>query len=169
MPTKKYLIVGGATGVTQESTVDTSAGAGDSGKIPSLNTSGKLDSTFMPTGFGSDTLSVTAGEALSAGDLVYINASGQALKADADSASKAAVGFVLTSISNGASGTVYFGSGMITGLTGLTAGSVYFLSQTAGAITTTAPTGTNVIQQQVGVAANTTTLYFEPQPPILLI
>ena len=169
MATKKYLIVGGSTGVTQESTVDTSAGAGDSGKIPSLNSSGKLDSTFMPTGFGSDTLSLTAGEALSAGDLIYINGSGQMLKADADSASKAAVGFVLASVSNGASGTAYFGSGLVTGLTGLTAGSVYFLSQTAGAITTTAPTGTNVIQQQVGYATSATTLYFEPQPAILLI
>lgn len=169
MATKKYLITGGATGVTQESTVDSSAGAGDSGKIPSLDASGKLDSTFMPTGFGSDTITLTAGEALSASDLIYINGSGQMLKADADSASKAAVGFVLASVSNGGSGTAYFGSGLITGLTGLTIGIPYYLSQTAGGITSTAPTGTNVIQQQVGVPVSATTLYFEPQPAILLI
>lgn len=169
MATKKYLITGGATGITQESTVDSSAGAGDSGKIPSLDASGKLDTTFMPTGFGADTLSLTAGEALSAGDLIYVNASGQMLKADADSAAKAAVGFVLASVANSASGTAYFGSGLVTGLTGLTAGSMYYLSQTAGTITTTAPTGTNVIQQPVGFATSATTLYFEPQRAVLLI
>jgi hypothetical protein len=169
MATKKYLIVGGATGITQESTVDSSAGAGDSGKIPSLDTSGKLSTTMMPTGFGADALTLTAGENLSAGDLVYINASGEALKADADSAAKAAVGFTLTSITAAASGTIYFGSGLITGLTSLTAGTQYFLSQTAGGITSTAPTGTNVIQQAVGYATSATTLYFEPQQPVLLI
>lgn len=169
MATKKYLIVGGATGTTEESTVDSSAGAGDSAKIPSLDTSGKLSSTFMPTGFGSDTLTLTAGETLAAGDLVYVDAAGQAFKADADSAAKAAIGFVLAGITSGASGTVYFGSGMVTGLTGLTAGSLYFLSSTAGGVTTTAPTGSAKIQQQVGRAVSATVLYFEPQPAILLI
>lgn len=169
MATKKYLIVGGATGVTQESTIDTSAGAGDSGKIPSLDAAGKLDSTFMPTGFGADTLSLTAGETLAAGDVVYVDSAGEAFKADADASAKAAMGFVLAGITASASGTVYFGSGLITGLSSLTPGAVYFLSSTAGGITTTAPTGTGKIQQQVGYAVNSTTLYFEPQQPILLI
>lgn len=169
MATTKYLKTGGATGITEGTTIDTSAGAGDSGKIPSLDSSGKLDSTFMPTGFGSDTLSLTAGEALSAGDLIYINGSGQMLKADADSASKAAVGFVLSSVSNGATGTAYLGGGLITGLTSLTSGAAYFLSQTAGGITTTAPSGTNVIVQSVGYAASATVLVFLPQQPVLLI
>lgn len=169
MSVKKYLIVGGSTGITEESTVDTSAGAGDSGKIPSLDTSGKLSTTMMPTGFGADTLTLTAGEALSAGDLVYVAAAGTVFKADADAAGKAAIGFVLSSISSAATGTVYFGSGIITGLTSLTMGQPYFLSSTAGGITTTAPTGTGKIQQQVGHAVNATSLYFEPQPAILLI
>ena len=169
MATKKYLIVGGASGTTEESTVDTSAGAGDSSKIPSLDTGGKLSSTFMPTGFGSDTLSVTAGETLAAGDLAYIDAAGQVFKADADAVAKAAIGFVLSGITSGASGTVYFGSGMITGLTSLTPGALYYLSSTAGSITTTAPTGTGKIQQPVGRAVSATVLYFEPQSAILLI
>lgn len=169
MATKKYLIAGGATGTTEESTVDSSAGAGDSGKIPSLDTSGKLSTTMMPTGFGADTLTLTAGEALSAGDLVYVAAAGTVFKADADAAGKAAIGFVLSSISSAATGTVYFGSGIITGLTSLTMGQPYFLSSTAGGITTTAPTGTGKIQQQVGFAVNATSLYFEPQGAILLI
>ena len=169
MSVKKYLIVGGSTGITEESTVDTSAGAGDSGKIPSLDTSGKLSTTMMPTGFGADTLTLTAGEALSAGDLVYVAAAGTVFKADADAAGKAAIGFVLSSISSAATGTVYFGSGIITGLTSLTMGQPYFLSSTAGGVTTTAPTGTGKIQQPVGYAVNATSLYFEPQTAILLI
>jgi hypothetical protein len=169
MATKKYLIVGGATGITQESTIDTSAGAGDAGKIPSLDAGGKLDSTFMPTGFGSDTLSVNAGEDVAAGDLVYIAAAGTVFKADADAAAKAAVGFVLAGATSGNPATVYFGSGMITGLSSLTPGAIYYLSSTAGGITTTAPTGTGKIQQQVGVAASASVLYFEPQTAILLI
>lgn len=168
MPTK-FLKIGGATGITEDTSVATSAGAGDSGKIPNLDSGGKLDTTFMPTGFGADTVSLTTGEALTAGNLVYVAAAGTAFKADATSSTKQAVGFVLSSASSGASATVYFGSGLVTGLTGLTAGSIYYLSATAGAITTTAPTGTGKIQQQVGIAANTTTLYFEPQPAILLI
>lgn len=169
MATKKYLIVGGATGITEESSVDTSAGAGDSGKIPSLDTSGKLSTTMMPTGFGADTLTLTAGETLAAGDLIYVDSGGQAFKADADASAKAAIGFVLAGITSGATGTVYFGSGLITGLSSLTVGALYYLSSTAGGITTTAPTGTNKIQQQVGYALSATTLYFEPQRSILLI
>jgi len=168
MATKKYLIVGGSTGVTQESTVDTSAGAGDSGKIASLDTAGRFSSTMMPTGFGSDTRTVTAGETIAAGDLIYISAAGTAFKADADAAGKAAQGGVLSGISSGGTGAAYFGSFFITGLSGLTMEVPYYLSSTAGGITSTAPTGTGKIQQQVGYAVSATELYFEPQPPILL-
>ena len=57
MATKKYLILNtgaGASPITQESTIDTSAGAGDAGKVPSLDGSGKLDLSFMPSGVGGD-------------------------------------------------------------------------------------------------------------------
>lgn len=172
MATKKYLIVNPSAGpaITQESTVDTSAGAGDSGKIPSLDSGGKLHTSFMPTGFGADTSTVTAGENLAAGDLVYLNSSGEAFKADANSEAKEAIGFVLSSIAAAATGTMYFGSGIITGLTGLTSGARYFLSATtAGSISTSKPTGANDIIQQVGFARSSTEFYFEPQSAVLLI
>lgn len=51
---------------------NTSAGAGDAGKIPQLDASGRLDTTFLPVGVGADTASIVASEALSAGDLVNI-------------------------------------------------------------------------------------------------
>ncbi len=168
MATTKFLIVGGATGITEGSSIASSAGAGDDGKIPNLDAAGRLSTTFMPTGFGADTITGTAGETLAAGDLVYVAAAGTIFKADADAAAKMAVGFVLAGISSAATGTVYFGSGMITGLSSLTPGAIYYLSSTAGGITTTAPTGTGKIQQQVGVAVSATVLYFEPQTAILL-
>jgi hypothetical protein len=171
MATKKYLIVNPSTGspVTQESTVDSSAGAGDSGKLISLDGSGKIDSSFMPTGFGADTRTVTAGETLAAGDLIYMDATPEAFKADANSDAKAAIGFVLAGITAAATGTAYFGSGIISGLSGLTAGAKYYLDTTAGGITTTKPSGSGDIIQQVGVALSATELYFEPQEAILLI
>jgi len=172
MATKKYLIVNtgaGASATTQESTVDVSAGAGDSGKVPSLDGGGKLDLSFMPSGIGADTRTVTAGETLAAGDLIYFDAVPEAFKADANSDAKAAIGFVLAGISAAATGTAYFGSGIISGLSGLTPGSKYYLSTTAGTIDTAKPTGTGDIIQQIGVALSATELYFEPQDAILLI
>lgn len=165
----KFLKVGTTTPFAEESAITTSSGAGDASKIVGTDSNGKIDSTFMPTGFGSDTSTITAGEALSAGNLIYLNSAGNALKADASAQAKEAIGFVLSAISNGASGTVYFGSGFITGLTSLTPGTRYFLDTTAGGITSTPPTGSGKIVQQVGFARTSTVLYFEPQPAILLV
>lgn len=161
----KFIYMNAGILTELEATV-TSAGAGNAGDIVALDGSGKLDSTLMPAGLGSDSKSLTAGEALSAGDLVYINGSGQMLKADANAIAKAAVGFVLASVSNGASGTAYF-EGTITGLTSLTPGARYFLSTTPGGITTTAPTGTADIVQQVGFALSATELSFDAGTPVV--
>lgn len=165
----KFLKIGGNGIPAHESTVGTSAGASDADKLAHLDAAGKFHISFMPTGVGGDTLTLTAGEALSAGNLIYINGSGQMLKADANSPSKAAVGFVLTSVSNGATGTAYMGSGIITGLSSLTAGANYFLSNSAtGAIGTYASLtfASGDIIQLVGVATSTTSLYFEPQTAV---
>ena len=163
----KFLKIGSDGMPTEEAGITTSAGAGDSGKIPALDGGGKLDITMMPTGIGADSKSFTTGEALSAGDLVYINASGEALKADANDVAKAAVGFVLSSASGGASATVYF-EGSITGLSGLTRGSKYFLSASAaGSVSTTVPSGAGDIVQYIGVATSTTEMTFEPQTPMV--
>lgn len=164
----KFLKVGSTGFHTEESAIITSAGAGDASKIIGTDAGGKLDSSFLPSGIGGDTRTVTAGEALSGGDLVYLDSSGEALKADANAVAKAAVGFVQSAISNGATGTAQFGSGIITGLSSLTPGAAYFLSTTPGAITTTPPSGSADIVQPVGYALSATELYFEPQNPTVL-
>jgi len=167
MPGNKYLKIGTTGFTTEEASINSSSGAGDANKLISADATGKLDSTLLPAGLGADSATLTAGEALSAGNLVYISAAGTVLKADANAVAKAAVGFVLASVANAATGTVYF-EGSITGLTGLTPGATYFLSGAAtGAITTTIPTAAGSIVQQVGVATSATTLTFEAGEPIV--
>jgi len=170
MAVQKILKVGSTTPFTEVSTIDSSAGAGSSGAIPSLDGGGKLDLSFMPSGIGADTRTVTAGETLAAGDLIYFDSTPEAFKADANSEAKEAIGFVLAGITAAATGTAYFGSGIISGLSGLTIGARYYLSATTpGAISATKPSGSGDIVQQVGRALSATELYFEPQDSILLI
>lgn len=149
--------------------VNTSAGAGDAGKLPKLDAGGKLDSTMMPAGVGADSQSIMASETLAAGPVNVWNDAGtlKMRKADATSAGKEANGFVTGAVTSGVAGTCYF-DGTITGLTGLTLGADYFLSSTAGAVVTTAPSASGNIVQRIGKALSTTTLSFQPSNPVTL-
>jgi hypothetical protein len=161
---EKYLKLGSTGFPTEQEATVVSAGAGDAGEIVALDSNGKLHPSVMPTGFGTPTYTGNAGENLSAGDYVYINASGNVLKADASAAnaSKAAVGFVLTAVSNGNPATVYL-EGNNDQHTGLTPGAAYFLSATTpGAPTTTAPTTAGHVVQYIGRATSSTTIAFDP-------
>ncbi|MFR9773037.1 hypothetical protein [Nocardia sp. SC052] len=163
----KYLYNNAGT-ITEKAAIQTSAGAGDAGKIPALDTAGKLDTSMMPTGIAADTASVTTSEALAAGDLVNIwNSTGaKARKADATVAGKEAHGFVLSAVSSGAAATVYF-EGTNSGVTGLTPG-VQYLSTTAGLATATPPSGSGNVVQRVGFATAAAALNFQSQPPVVL-
>lgn len=110
----------------------------------------------------------TAGEALSANDLCYLSdgsggkTAGRWYKADADniySAITPQLSFVTAAVSAGASG-IFRTGGKMTGLSGLTAGTTYYVSATAGALTSTAPTYARI----VGQADSTTTLIMAPNP-----
>ena len=148
----------------------TSAGAGDAGKIPQLDSSGRLDNSLMPSGIGADTEVMATSENLSAGDLVNIWNDGgtrKARKADASNGRRAH-GFVLAGTTSPANATVYF-SGDLTGLTSLTIGAPYYLSGAgAGAVVATAPSTAGQISQEIGVAISTTAITFRPMPPITL-
>ena len=95
---------------------------------------------------GQDTLdtdfiiNLVAGEALSARDAVYIStADGKAYKCDADDVTKLGfVGFAQEAVSSGATLNIVHSSQM-TGFSSLTIGATYYISGTAGAITSTAP------------------------------
>lgn len=172
MAAGKYLDLDLSTGhSTRKTTVQTSAGPADEGKIPSLDASGKLDITMMPSGVGPTTFVANASENLAAGDLVNIwddAGTVKIRKADANALGKAADGFVIATVTSGNSATAYLG-GAITGLTGLTKGAVYFLSTTAGGITTdVSGYATNDIVQCVGKAVSTTDLAFKKGDVIVL-
>lgn len=164
-----------AEAITQMSITSDASGlklSGDSSspgnsKLYGTNGSGTKGWYDQPTS-GAETY--TAGEALSANDLIYVSASGTIMKADANTAAKAAVGFVPNAISNAASGTVVFHDGKIT-TTGLTLGAKYFLSNTTpGAFATygSLTYGANDIQQCVGIAESTTVLRFWNGETILM-
>ena len=145
-----------------------SVGAGDTGKLVALDGSGRIESSVLPGGLGADTQSITASEALSAGDFVNIwdSAGAKVRKADATTSGKEAMGFVLSAVSNGAQPTVKF-EGTNTAVTGKTAGK-QFLSTPAGACSSTAPVGSGNVAQEVGFATSATTVNFQYSKSILL-
>lgn len=162
-----YLdIIAGA--FTQVKALLTSAGAGDAGKIPSLDATGRLDSSFLPVGIGADTAVVTTTEALAAGDYVniWVSTGPKARKADATVAGKHAHGFVLASVLSAGAATVYF-EGTNTAVTGQTAGDV-FLQTTAGLGGATVPSASGNVVQAIGVATSATTVNFEGHRPVTL-
>ena len=155
--------------LTEKAALQSSAGAGDAGKIPALDAAGRLDTSMMPVGIGADTASVVTSENLASGDLVNIwndAGTGKARKADATTAGKEAHGFVLAAVTAPAAATVYF-EGTNTAVTGLTPGP-QFLATTAGLPTATAPSAAGNVVQRVGVAVSATALNFEAQQPIVL-
>ena len=167
MAGNKYLKKGTSGFPTEEASVQSSAGAGDAGKIVALNSSGLIDDTMLNVGNPSQ--SMTAGESLTAGDFVYINTSdsNKIYKADADAVGKKAIGYVSASASTDAAVTVYF-EGINTNLSGLTVGSDYFLSATAGGVTATQPSTAGQIVQYIGTAITTTAIHFKFSQPIVL-
>lgn len=166
MPIKK-LINSNTNGTqTEYSGVTTSAGAASSGEIPALDANGRLDTTMLPVGVGQDSTTATAAEALAAGDLVYFNGTGGVLKADATVIAKQARGYVLSSVLNAATATVFYDDSN-TAVTGLTPGATYYLSNTPGGITVTPTTVAGQIAQEVGFAVSATLLRVNIQEPVI--
>ena len=150
----------------------TSAGAGDSGKIPALDASGKLDASFLPTGVGSNTVVATASEALAAGDFVNLYNNTGALgarKAD-NSNNREAWGYVTAAVSSSGSATVYRLNTVNASRTGLTAGSEYWLGTAGGVINTPLDPVTDAgkTSQYLGIAKSTTELATVEFPPVQL-
>ena len=154
----KYLTIESGDQV-QELAINVSAGAADADKIIRTDAVGQIDPTFLPT---SEVKSLPSFENLSAGDIVNIfNDGGTAKvrKADATTTGKEAWGFVRTGVTAPTAVNVYF-EGIVTGLSGLTAGKVW-LDTTAGAVTQTPVTATGNVNQKDGVPISTTEVVFE--------
>lgn len=164
----KYLKHDAAGGFAEVEASNT-GGAGQAGKIPALDASGRLDNTMMPTGIGAETAALEAFGALAAGDFVNVfNDAGTAKVrlADASNSTAPANGFVLLAYASGETATVYFG-GLNSARSGMTVGQ-HFLSTTPGGSNHVAPAASGNIVQRLGTAINATTINFQPQDPILL-
>jgi len=102
---------------------------------------------------------------VTANDILYISAADTVLKgrSNADATSLSYIGFARTTQAAAASVDVV-SEGLLSGFTGLTAGSRYYMSAaTAGLITATAPSGAGNLVIQAGVAKNATNLHIRFQ------
>ena len=167
---KKYIRNNNGV-LTETEATTASSGAVNAGDIIALDATGHIDETLLPSGIGADVVSIEASEDLSAGDMVDVydlSGTPYVRKADATTAGKKAVGFVLDSCTSGSDAAVYF-EGQNNQLSGLTAGQTLFLSATTpGGVTATAPSGSGNIVQVVGRAISATSMAFEPAQPIVL-
>ena len=147
-----------AEGTSWTYVADSTAGASSSVKVPSDSpSSGRWIIDFATLASSVAGLAAqgtfTCASDLAAGDWVYLSAASTVAKADADDTSKIPVIGVIVSKPTSTTCVVQM-TGQVT-LSGLTAGSLYYLSATAGAITTTAPSANAI---PVGVAKTTTVL-----------
>lgn len=179
MSTNKFVTL--VDGIRRLATaIASSSGIPDANKIVATGSGGYLDRSLLPpsvvttvNGFipsgqlpanlGERTDTVTASEALSAGNFINYwvdNGTRKVRKADATN-NRPAHGFVLSAVAIGGTATVYL-EGRNTSLSNLTAGVIHFLA-TGGNTSTTAPAidATGQIVQELGFAYDATALSFE--------
>ncbi len=119
---------------------------------------------------GSLTRPGVAGGAAALGDALYLNSSGQWVEADANvSAVVAGARGILVAVNEPGETTVASGDaievcvfGPVGGFSALTPGARQFLSNTAGELTETAPTGAGTWTTPVGYAEAATILFVNP-------
>jgi len=152
-------------------TADLTLGA--RGATITLNETGEttLDATFTATSIvgalnelKADNSAVVAtfvsDAAITAGDVVTTSATtdGRVVPADANSGDQAIVGLSLDAAGGAGASVRVVMAGLMTGLAGLTRGSTYYLSATAGGITTTAPSTSGDLVIRIGWATSATAL-----------
>lgn len=108
-----------------------------------------------------DTLVGVTGPGLGVNDVVYISASNTAAKADASGVATGPAMGVVVAEAVGLVDIRLFGK--VTTFVGLTPGTEYYVSTTAGAITATPPVTTGEYVQPVGIALTATTLLVNTQ------
>lgn len=115
-----------------------------------------------PVSFNKQTISGTAGESVSIRDILYFKESDQRWYKLGNNTipgtEKIKVGFSETAASSGSGISVTI-SGLISGFTGLTAGSKYYTSGTVGTLTTT-PVSYSMF---IGIAMSSTTILLSPE------
>jgi hypothetical protein len=111
------------------------------------------------------TITKTSGEAYSVGDKVYLKSDGKFWKTDASAEATAGpvlIGIALTAATGADEATTVLSPGVDYVSSGLTVGSPYYLSETAGEWTTTAPTADDSVIRVIGFATSTTVIRVQP-------
>jgi hypothetical protein len=127
----------------------------------------------VPTSASSLDVDGVAGTTITAGQVVYLSdgsgstTAGRWYLADADntysSSAALAIGVALSNLTAGDTGSIRLGGLLAENLSGLSAGTLYYVSATAGALTATAPANARL----VGAAQTTTSLVLTPPPAAL--
>ena len=125
---------------------------------------GTTDHTF--TGFS---VQMLAGGAISAFDLVCIHSTtSEVVKADASAyATARAIGIAPAAISDTATGTILLKGFIRDDTYNWTTGATLYLSETAGALTATAPTTDGAFVQAVGIALSPDVVYINPSMDVI--
>ncbi|UYZ85337.1 hypothetical protein MTZ49_07260 [Entomomonas sp. E2T0] len=143
------------------SAITISTGAADAGKIPALDSEGKLDVSMLPDTTETPDI-IMASEAISAGSFVNIfEDSGTASIRMADNSNSRPVdGFIKEAVASGETVAVYPLGTVNAALSGLTIGSRYYLGTTGQIVTTPLDPNTNdgKIHQYIGKAKSATEL-----------
>lgn len=127
----------------------------------------------VPTSASSLDVDGIAGTTITAGQVVYLSdgsgstTAGRWYLADADntysSSAALAIGLALANLTAGDTGSIRVGGLLAENLSGLSAGTLYYVSATAGALTASAPANARL----VGAAQTTTSLVLTPPPAAL--
>lgn len=109
------------------------------------------------------TVSMTYGESIVPGDLLYFKSDGKVYKADSDGTSTYPVmGLALATASSGSNLVLLNGIYRDDSRYNFTVGGLVYLSTTAGSETQTQPSATDNVIQVVGVATHADRIYFNP-------
>lgn len=112
-----------------------------------------------------------AGGSLTVGNAVYVASDGDIEAADANGAASVAAIGILAAVQDQSGGVTTLAAnergtvvtfGLVYGFTGLTPGAIQYISETAGAITETAPTGAGTWTYAIGYAVDANTLFVLP-------
>lgn len=142
----------------------------DMGELPINNVAGiKLNEVPTVTQTVSGLIvSMTYGESIVPGDLLYFKSDGKVYKADANGvATYPVMGLALATASSGSNNVLLHGIYRDDSRYALTVGGVVYLSTTAGGETQTQPAATDDVIQVVGIATHADRIYFNPSADYL--
>jgi hypothetical protein len=168
MTTGGDLIYGGASGVPTRlangsaGQVLTSAGGT---AAPTWDGVPLVTLTAAPAdqSYSGEVISLTYGESIVPGDILYLKSDGAVWKADANAATfYPAIGLALETASSGSHMVLLRGIYRDDTRYAWTVGGVVYLSATAGDATQTAPSATDDAVQVLGVATHADRIYFSP-------